>query len=216
MDLNKEQEIVEQAKTNPMAFGQLFDHYYGDIYGYIQRRVADPAIAQDIVAETFFKAYQNINKFKWQGVSICNWFYRIATNEIRMYFRKAKYNPKSLQEMFESEGYEPTSPQDLHQEIVDAQTQVERQALFVDAQAVLVSLPLKYQEVVALRFVERKKISEIALILDKKEGTIKSLISRALGMLRAKLDSQQTQPITQNSINILDSPLLTTKESYEE
>ena len=45
-------------------------------------------------------------------------------------------------------------------------------------------LPIRYQEVITLRFFEKKKIKEIAEILGKKEGTIKSLLHRGLEKLK--------------------------------
>ncbi len=217
MDLQKERELIQRAKKNPVEFGQLFYIYYPQIFGYVLRRVADPSTAQDIVAETFLKAYQNLGRFKWRDVSIGNWFYKIATNELRVYFRKSKYAPRSLELLFETDGFEPISDQDLHQEMVDAQTAIERQEQFVAAQKILATLPIKYQEVISLRFVEKKKLSEIALILDKKEGTVKSLVSRALAKLREKLVPLETQPNETTSINTFESQLLIQSQgSYEE
>ena len=48
-------------------------------------------------------------------------------------------------------------------------------------------LDIKYQDVIALRFFEHKSIKEIAIILDKKEGTIKSLLSRGIEKLKEKI-----------------------------
>jgi|GEM_PF-5192842 len=79
-------------------------------------------------------------------------------------------------------------------------------------------MPLKYQEVLFLRFSEKRKLSEIALILDKKEGTVKSLLSRGLAKLRKALNQAETQPsagsdiITIEGRRILNNPL----EQYEE
>ncbi len=51
----------------------------------------------------------------------------------------------------------------------------------------IILLPQKYQEVLVLRFFEKKKIKEIAKILGKREGTVKSLIHRGLERIRLKL-----------------------------
>lgn len=50
----------------------------------------------------------------------------------------------------------------------------------------LKTLPVKYQEVIALRYFEGKDIKEISEILDKSEGTVKSLLARGLEKLRKK------------------------------
>ncbi|MFN2439080.1 MAG: RNA polymerase sigma factor, partial [Chitinophagaceae bacterium] len=58
---------------------------------------------------------------------------------------------------------------------------------FFDVQQHLARLDIKYQEVIALRFFEEKSIKEIALILSKNEGTVKSLLSRGLEKLRTAM-----------------------------
>jgi RNA polymerase sigma-70 factor (ECF subfamily) len=217
MNLNKEKDLIELVQEDAQYFGILFDQYYSAIFNYTLKRTGDPELAKDITAETFFKALTNIHKFKWQGISISSWFYKIATNEIRMYFRKKKYAPQSLDLLFER-GLEVADEHEFTQEIVAAQELVERHEEFLRAQALLANLPLKYQEVIALRFTEKKKLSEIAIIVGKKEGTVKSLLSRGLARLRRQMEQAQMQPSEQIGIvasegrTILIKPL----ESYEE
>jgi len=153
----------------------------------------------------------NIHKFKWKGISISNWFYKIALNEIRMYQRKNKYQPASLEALFE-DGFEVADEYEFTQELIDAQDALNRQAQYIQARAVLLKLPLKYQEVITLRFAEEKKISDIAQILDKKEGTVKSLLSRALTKLRKELEQSAVQPNAGTGI----IPSAIGQEAYEE
>lgn len=200
VDLKTEREIIKQAQLDPSCFGEIFDAYYSVILGYALRRVANPVVAQDITAETFYKALTNIHKFKWRGISISHWLYKIATNELRMYFRKSKYLPHSLETMFEQVGFDPIDKQNLAEEIIEIQSHLDRHQEYLRAQKLLLTLPLKYQEVIALRFVENKKLSEISRILDKKEGTVKSLLSRGLRLLRRHMEAQQTQPFVSKRI----------------
>ena len=216
MDTQTEQQLIEQAKRDPVAFGSLFDHYYPQIMRYVMRRVADPSTAQDIVAETFLKAYQNIQYFRWKGISISAWFYKIATNELRMYFRKQQYPPVSLDSLIETTGFEPISDQDLAEEQMAAQEVLERQVQYRQAHEIMTKLPLKYQEVLTLRFVEKQKLADIASILDKREGTVKSLLSRGLKQLREQLAINQTQPNDEPSIVDSEPQLFNPIESYEE
>jgi RNA polymerase sigma-70 factor (ECF subfamily) len=200
MQLSKEQFVIEQSKQDPTYFGIIFDEYYAQIQTYCLRRVGDVSVAQDIAADTFMKALLNIHSFTWQGTSISSWLYKIATNEVRMYFRKTKHRIESLDELYERDGFEPKSDQDVYQDLVDAQDRLARQAAFARAHQMLIRMPVKYQEVVVLRFVEKKKISEIAIIMGKKEGTVKSLLSRALARLRTQLNANETQRFPEASI----------------
>lgn len=215
LSLERERELIKLCSNDASNFGELFDAYYSTIFQYILRRTADSALAQDITAETFYKAYQNVHRYKWRGVSINNWFYKIATNELRGYYRKQKYAPKSLEHMLETEGFEPMSDQNVHEEMIAMQDSIDRQSQFLEAQKVLQTLPLKYQEALTLRFVEKKKISEIALILHKREGTVKSLLSRGLSKARQALDAQM-QPNQDSSIKQYEQPLITRLEVTNE
>ena len=215
LDLQTEKLLIEEAKRDQTYFGQLFDVYYPAILNYTVKRTGDVAVAQDITAETFYKAMVNLGKFKWQGVSISSWLYKIATNEIRMYYRRTKYQPASLDVLF-ANGFEVADEHEFTQEIIDAQDAVERSLAFKQAQQMLKALPIKYQEVITLRFAEKKKISEIALILGKKDGTVKSLLSRGLDKLRTAIEQAETQRFQKPDIIASEGHILMTQEAYEE
>lgn len=184
MDLNQEKELIDRAKSDPEAFGIIFDKYHSAIFGYVLRRTANVEVARDIAAETFLRAFKNLSRFRWQGISISSWLYRIASNETISYFRHKKYEGESLDELLEITGFEVPDSKDFVEEILSAEKELERHREFLRIQKLLEHLPEKYQEVIALRFFENKKTREIAEILNKNEGTIKSLLSRGLEQLR--------------------------------
>lgn len=198
MQKDDEHKLIEQAKTDPEAFGLIYDEYYKKILAYTVRRTNSVVIAEEIVSETFIKAYKGLPKFKWRGISIEAWLFRIAINELRMHFRR---NPPStsLDELYQ-EGFVLQDDYDLAQEALEAQEKLARHKQFIRAQELIYSLPEAYQDVLVLRFVERKKISEIAQIIDKKEGTVKSLLSRGLARLRKELANKPVQPNEQKRI----------------
>jgi len=193
MNLSNEKELVKKAQKEPEAFAKLYDKYYLQIFGYILKRVADLEVAQDITSETFFKALKNLWKFRWKNISISSWLYRIANNEIANYFRKNKRYSVSLDEVLEKDFYsaskflvqgEPVALHNPETEFIEAQEKLKKHQDFLEIQEKISQLPIKYQEVITLRFFEKKKIKEIAEILGKKEGTIKSLLHRGLEKLK--------------------------------
>lgn len=184
MDLNEEKELVRQAQKAPDAFARLYDQYYPRIFGYVLRRSANLEAAQDITSETFFKALKKLWQFQWRNVSFSSWLYKIASNEVNQYFRKAEYKKCISLEEIQEQGFELISPHNPETELIEAQEQLQQYQDFLEIQAKIARLPAKYQEVIALRFFERKQIKEIAEILGKREGTIKSLLHRALEKLR--------------------------------
>jgi len=184
MDLSEEKELIRQAQKAPDAFAKLYDQYYPKIFGYVLRRTANLEAAQDLTSETFFNALRRLWQFRWRNISFSSWLYKIASNEINQYFRKAEYRKSASLEELQEQGFEPISSHDPESELIEAQGKLEQYQDFLEIQKKIVRLPPKYQEVITLRFFEQKQIKEIAEILGKKEGTIKSLLHRAVEKLR--------------------------------
>jgi RNA polymerase sigma-70 factor, ECF subfamily len=184
MNLEEESRLIRQAKKDPAAFGVLYEQYYSNIFGYIHRRVLQWEMAQDITAEVFIKAYNNIWKFRWANTSINAWFYRIATNEVNMYFRKGKYHAVSLEELRDARGFDIPDQQTMLAEKEKIEQELQQYQDFITIQSKLKELPLKYQEVIALRYFDQKNTREISDILGKKEGTVKSLLFRGLEKMK--------------------------------
>lgn len=184
MDLEEEKILIDKSKSNPEAFGVLYDFFYPKIFGYVFRRVKYYEVARDITSESFLKAFKKIHSFKWRGVSISSWLYKIATNEIRQYLRKQKYDTYNIHDLFGDEFQFHTHIN--IEETIKAKIEYELKLHkdFQQVQQLLKSLPIKYQEVIALKYFENKSIKEISELLSKKEGTVKSLLSRGLERMR--------------------------------
>lgn len=92
--------------------------------------------------------------------------------------------------MTESYGkeYPVSSLKNLEEEKSNAELELERHKQFKKVQKAVKELPLKYQEVISLKYFERLKIKKISTVLNKKEGTIKSLLSRGIAQLKQKLE----------------------------
>jgi RNA polymerase sigma-70 factor, ECF subfamily len=188
MNLAEEKQLLKDIKENPGLFGKIFDEYYKPIFNYVFHRVADYDISRDIAADTFLKAYLKVHSFIWKEISLLTWLYRIATNEVNYYYRKKRTKQLILElsdqqanKLFEFDEY-----QDEKQLLED---EMKRNEDFAKAQRSLKKLNIKYQEALSLRFFEKKSILEIAEILDKKEGTIKSLLSRGMEKLKIEFNN---------------------------
>jgi len=183
-----EEKLIKEIKENPQLFGQVYDQHYNTIFNYCFKRTKDFDTAKDITSETFLKAFLKINKFNWRGISLRSWLYKIATNEINLHYRSKKYRPAVLSEIGWENFPESTADQAaLREERTAAEKELEQHAQFMKVQKALDKLPLKYQEVISLKYFEQLKIKEISSILNKPEGTIKSLLSRGLNLLRKQL-----------------------------
>ena len=177
-------ELLNRIKNNPADFSELFKLYYKPIFGYILRRTGDFDDTADIAADTFLKAFRHINNFSYKGISVKIWLYRIATNEVNLYFRhKQKHN--SIFERIDFENLNLFNNY-LREDKKELETELQRHHQFLTVLKGLKTLPVKYQEVISLRYFEGKDNKEIVEILNINEGTLKSLLSRGLEKLREK------------------------------
>jgi RNA polymerase sigma-70 factor, ECF subfamily len=187
MQAANEKELIKRVKKDPLAFALIYDQHYNAIFSYVFRRLGHYEIARDVTAETFLKAFQKVGVFQWRNIPISAWLFRIATNEINLYFRRSKYTPAYLEDtdLHLHLAYEPG----IETEKAALEKALQENEEFLAVQRKLLQLEPKYQEVISLRFFEEKSIKEISAILSKKEGTIKSLLSRGLEKLRLTLEN---------------------------
>lgn len=180
LNLEKERLIVERAKNEVEAFGELYNTYYSRIFGYILKRTANVHVAEDITSEVFISALNNICQFRWRGLPFSSWLYRIAANEIANHFRKNKARTLSLEESL----LQIDTGEALDTELIQAEESLARHQEFLALHDNISKLSLKYQEVIVLRYFEEKQLNEIGEILGKPEGTVKALLHRGLEKLR--------------------------------
>ncbi|MFP4465715.1 MAG: RNA polymerase sigma factor [Candidatus Goldiibacteriota bacterium] len=188
MDIRTERILIEKSLKEPEAFGKIFEAYYPAIFRYILHRTADVHAASDAASETFMKAYKNIHKYRDKGYSITAWLYKIAGNEVNLWFRRNKKEKESFDSGNYPELKDESVLSDPSHELYEAALEVEKNEEFKAVSKALAQMDEKYREVIVLRFWEDMKIEEICRITGKKSGTVKSLISRGTGILRKKLE----------------------------
>lgn len=86
-----ETEVINLAKRKSDYFGILYDKYFEQIFRFVFKRVGGmEEIAGDLTQQAFIKAMANIEKYEDRGLPFSSWLYRIAQNEVNMYFRSQK------------------------------------------------------------------------------------------------------------------------------
>jgi len=88
--LTDEEELVQAARTDRAAFGQLYDRHFDAVFGYILRRVGDVAVAEDIAGSVWERALIAIERFEVRGIPFAAWLYRIAGNQIANHTRRRR------------------------------------------------------------------------------------------------------------------------------
>ncbi|HAS28112.1 MAG TPA: hypothetical protein DCR59_02855 [Dehalococcoidia bacterium] len=185
MDLEQEKELVFKAKTDADAFGLLYDEYYPKVFGYVLRRTASVETAKDITSEVFLKALQSIKNFRWRNIPFSAYLYRIAGNEISNGYRSNKRFIQLKQEMVNASLLSDD-------EITRVEADIQNHEDYLLLHRCIVKLPHIYQEVIVLKYFEKKPTSEICNILGKREGTVKSLLHRGLKKLKKLMDEDAT------------------------
>ena len=169
------------------AFAELVTRYRNPITSYIYRITSDYDGAVDLAQETFVRVYRAADRYQ-TNYAFSTYIYRIATNLAISELRKRKRRKLvSLTGFFQSKDggepreFQPSDEQPLQDvALVDA----ERRAA---VQRAIGTLPEKYRAPLILRDVDGKTYDEISQILGTTEGTVKSRISRARGLLRDKM-----------------------------
>lgn len=175
--------LIERAKKDEEAFGQLYERYSQRIYQYIYYRTSSEDDAEDLTAKTFLRAWQHIGNYDNRGVPFSAWLYRIAHNLVANWHRdNSRRKVISLDDLnrwqVNEDGPEAT-----------ALLAEDRSALL----RVVRRLPADRQELLALKFVEHLSNAEIGEVMGRSEGAIKSLYHRTLIALRD--DLQEALPI---------------------
>jgi RNA polymerase sigma-70 factor (ECF subfamily) len=102
-----EQALVAAAKSNPQAFGAIYDLYFDRIYAYAYNHTGQHADAEDVTAQAFKQAFENLHRFEWRGVPFGAWLYRITSNIITGQLRKSRPTAP-FEEAHETPGRQPT------------------------------------------------------------------------------------------------------------
>jgi len=175
---------VKDENGDRIAFEELYDEHFQGILRYTLNRVGNLAEAQDLTAQTFFKALRGLWRFRWSGGSFSAWLYRIATNEVNSHLRRRR--PVAPVELLDSI---PGSA--LAREMSQAEQQLARNETFQRLGSGLRGLNPEDQTMVVLRYVEEKPYREIASILRKSVGAVTMATRRALARLKLEIDRQE-------------------------
>ena len=175
--IESELDLVERAKTDPEAFGRLYERYVDRIYGYIYYRTGNHADAEDLTARTFFRALDNIGSYVQRGLPFSAWLYRIAHNLVANWHRdrsRKQEIPINDLPVLPARGDLPEAKL-MHSQDQDSLLRLIRR------------LPPDRQQLLILKFVEDMSNAEIGQIMGRSEGAVKSLYHRTLLALRDQI-----------------------------
>jgi RNA polymerase sigma-70 factor, ECF subfamily len=173
--------LVERAQQGHReALEELYLIHFDRIYSYLHMSVGNRHDAEDLTTQTFLKMLESIKRFRWQSSPFSAWLFRIAHNLAMDHFRATRrWQP-------EQDVPEPAGETEPSAEAAALQS-IGRQSML----QLIEDLSHEQQQVLTLKFVFNLPNAEVATILDKTEGAIKSLQHRALVSLQKQISKKQ-------------------------
>ncbi|MCE2713547.1 MAG: sigma-70 family RNA polymerase sigma factor [Cryomorphaceae bacterium] len=174
--INEVQQIA-LAKVDAKHFGPLYEKYFETIFRFIFKRLGgNEAESGDLCQQTFIKAMANIDKYEDRGLNFVSWLYRIAQNEVNMFFRKqskaytVEIDERKFTGIIEEAGISGYMTQEEQEKLMDILNEMEQEQL----------------DLIELRFFQELSFKEIADIYSITEANAKMRVYRILEKLQKK------------------------------
>jgi RNA polymerase sigma-70 factor (ECF subfamily) len=174
--IQEEMELVIAAQKDPRCFEPLYTRYYKTIASFIYHRLDSKEEAFELTSQVFYKALENLSKYKVQGVPFSAWLFRIASNELNLFFRKNK-SARFVD-------IDERGAADLMVSMEDVPSSVADEQLF----AALQHLEEEEMELIDMRFFEKRSFKEICDITGLNESACKMKVYRILEKLKKKIN----------------------------
>lgn len=182
-DRTEERALIDAAKRNPDAFGDLMRAYEAPLFRYLRRVAGLPKEElEDVLQETFLSVYRHLNAYD-TSLPFSSWVYRIAHNALVDRLRRNSIRPTTI-------GLEEDESIRIARANVDLERELSMRDCFTEIRSAIAQLPLSYREALVLRFLEEKSYEEIMDILRKPKGTVATLIARGRRLLVQELEEQ--------------------------
>lgn len=177
-------ELILGSRDDPALFRQLYDRLADDLLAYFYRRVRDPEVAADLLAETFAVAFERRRRFRDVGKPGAAWLYGIGARELSRWYRRQKVELRAVRRL----GIEVPMLDDESIARIEALADglEQREAVAV----ALVKLPDGERSAVELRVVSELSYAEIAAELRCSEGAARTRVHRGLARLNRLMEAR--------------------------
>ena len=176
-----DKELVELAKQDKDAFGELYERFLPRIYNYVYFRTGNRHDAEDLTEKVFLRAMAHIGNYVDKGVPFQAWLYRIAHNLVANWHRDQGRRKIIALDDYVAHSLRSEEPEHVAEER-------EEEAELIEA---VRRLPADRQQLLLLKFIDKLPNAEIGNIMGRTEGAIKSLYHRTLLNLRDELVTTQ-------------------------
>ena len=188
-DREGDQQLVERARAGERAaFDQLVAKYHRRLMRLLTRLLNDSAEAEDVVQETFIKAYRALRHFRGDA-AFYTWLYRIAINSAKNVLLGRKRHAPGAAGAPDAPPPrpEPLPPEERLRDIGTPESMLASKQIAQTVNAAMDALPIDLRTAIALREIEGLSYEEIAAIMGCPIGTVRSRIFRAREAIARKL-----------------------------
>ena len=170
-------ELVRRVKHgDPRAFDLLFSRYQYRIVSLVSRYLRDADDVQDVVQESFIKAYRALPRFRGDS-AFYTWLYRIAINTAKNHLAARVRRPVQVDVTLEDA--EQFDSSDALRDVESPESALARDQLEAEILAAIADLPEDQRSAITLREFDGLAYEAIAEIMDCPVGTVRSRIFRA-------------------------------------
>lgn len=175
---DQEADRLRRARAlDAAALASIYDDYHPALYRYLFRQVGDVETTRDLAAEVFHRLLRALHAGQGPTDHLPAWLYRTAHNILVDHYRRQQHRRHlPLDETLVSDGAGPAD-------------EVERRLSAARLRGALCRLTADQQQVVALKFLAELPNEEVAQVLGKPVGAVKSLQHRALAALQRQLST---------------------------
>ncbi|MDP5172211.1 MAG: RNA polymerase sigma factor [Bacteroidia bacterium] len=170
---------LRSTETKSRAFGQLVQLHQEMLYHHVRRLVIDHDDADDVLQNTFVKAWRHIDSFRADS-KIRTWLFRIATNEALTFLEK-----KKKQQFTDIENIQD----DLRHSLAHG-PHIDGDEIQMKLQQAILTLPDRQRTVFHLRYFDEMPYEEISQILEVTTGSLKASYHHAVKKIEAFLTAR--------------------------
>lgn len=173
------EQLVQDAQAfSQEAWAHIYDTFYMKILNYCFLRTGNRAASEDLASDVFLEALGGIRRYRYRGVPLSAWLYRIAHNLTADYLSRAA-----------RQATVPLEDGSAHPDL-RTPNEPERSALWNDVHDGIQQLTDDQQQVIMLRFFQGLSHDETATIMGRRSGAVRVLQNRALTSLRRVMEPQ--------------------------
>jgi RNA polymerase sigma-70 factor, ECF subfamily len=172
-----EDALVARARTDPAAFGTLYELYHGRVLAFVRSRIHHSSDAEDVTQEVFLRALGAISRYEIRGCPFHAWLFTIAANAVIDQHRRDRRHGGSLDEVPDGVLATGSSPDEVTADVDAARR----------TWAAVEALPVRQRTALGLQVAADLPLHEIGARMGKSTGAVKLLLHRARRGVRRQL-----------------------------